>query len=77
VDITYRPGNQKRISGMVNLSTIKAEAALEGSVKKLLNHFFEWVLPGHGERVNLPCREMKSTVEKLACRRWPLKNSRV
>jgi glyoxylase-like metal-dependent hydrolase (beta-lactamase superfamily II)/ferredoxin len=53
------------------------DAQLEGSVKKLLNHSFEWVLPGHGERINLPCREMKSAVEKLACRRWPLKNSRV
>jgi len=53
------------------------DAQLEGSVRTLLNYSFEWVLPGHGERINLPCREMKDAVEKLACRRWPLKNSRV
>ncbi len=53
------------------------EAQLEGSVKKLLNYSFEWVLPGHGERINLPCREMNSAVKQLIQRRWSLKNSRV
>jgi len=53
------------------------EAELEGSVKKLLNYSFEWVLPGHGERINLPCREMKSAVGQLIQRRWPFKNSQV
>jgi glyoxylase-like metal-dependent hydrolase (beta-lactamase superfamily II)/ferredoxin len=53
------------------------DAQLERSVRTLLNYSFEWVLPGHGERVQLPSREMKSAVEQLIHRRWSLKNSRV
>jgi len=40
------------------------------SLAKLLNYSFEWVLPGHGERVNLPAEEMhrklKDCVEWMA-----------
>ena len=47
------------------------DAQLEQSIKKLLNHSFEWVLPGHGDRIHLPCPEMKSAIEQLIERRWP------
>jgi len=52
-------------------------AQLEESVRTLLNYSFEWVLPGHGERIHLHREDMKDTVEKLIYRRWPLKNSPV
>jgi glyoxylase-like metal-dependent hydrolase (beta-lactamase superfamily II)/ferredoxin len=35
------------------------------SLKKLLDFEFEWVLPGHGERVHLPKHEMHSQMQKL------------
>lgn len=35
------------------------------SMEKLLNYDFEWVLPGHGERINLPIEEMKLGLETL------------
>lgn len=50
-------------------------AQLEQSIRKLLDYSFEWVLPGHGERIHLPCREMKSAVEQLVQRRWNLNPS--
>ncbi len=46
---------------------------LEQSIKILLNFSFNWVLPGHGERVHLPASEMKSALEQLVERRWSLK----
>lgn len=49
------------------------EAQLERSITKLINHSFEWVLPGHGDRIRLNFHEMKEAVEKLAQRRWKLK----
>jgi glyoxylase-like metal-dependent hydrolase (beta-lactamase superfamily II) len=36
------------------------------SMKWLATHRFEWVLPGHGQRVRLPADEMRSEVERLA-----------
>jgi len=53
------------------------DAQLEQSVKKLLHHSFEWLLPGHGERIHLPHREMKNAVDQLIQRRWNLKHPRV
>ena len=50
---------------------------LERSVRKLLNFSFEWVLPGHGERIHLPHREMKNAVEHLIQRRWNFTPTRV
>jgi len=35
------------------------------SVRKLLEYPFEWVLPGHGERINLPAAEMKTRLIEL------------
>jgi len=45
-------------------------AQLERYIRKLLDYSFEWVLPGHGERIQLPCSEMKSALEQLIQRRW-------
>lgn len=46
------------------------DGQLEQSVRKLLNHSFEWVLPGHGERVHLHQKDMKNAVSHLLERRW-------
>jgi len=35
------------------------------SMKKLLDFDFEWVLPGHGQRVKLPIYIMKKELEEL------------
>lgn len=39
------------------------------SVAKLLDHRFEWVLPGHGDRIRLPAGEMNAHLERLLKRR--------
>ncbi|HBP90100.1 MAG TPA: MBL fold metallo-hydrolase [Nitrospiraceae bacterium] len=46
------------------------DACLKRSVRKLLNHSFEWVLPGHGERIHLHHRDMKQALDQLLQRRW-------
>ncbi len=38
------------------------------SMKKLQDYDFEWVLPGHGERIQLPPNVMREEVAKLARR---------
>ncbi|MCZ6800551.1 MAG: MBL fold metallo-hydrolase [Nitrospirae bacterium] len=50
---------------------------LEQSVRKLLHHSFEWVLPGHGERIHLDHLTMKNAVDQLIQRRWNPKHHRV
>jgi glyoxylase-like metal-dependent hydrolase (beta-lactamase superfamily II)/ferredoxin len=35
------------------------------SMERLANHSFEWVLPGHGQRVYLPAAEMQQQVLRL------------
>ena len=50
-------------------------AQLERSVRKLLDHAFEWVLPGHGERVQLHQEDMKKAVRQLLHRRWNVQRS--
>ena len=42
---------------------------LEQSTQRLLNVQFEWVLPGHGDRINLPANEMRVQLERLVRRR--------
>jgi hypothetical protein len=37
-----------------------------GSVRRLADYRFEWVLPGHGQRVGLPAAEMRAEVLRLA-----------
>ena len=53
------------------------DAQLEQSVRTLLNYSFEWVLPGHGERIHLHHRVMKNAIDQLIQRRWNLKHPRV
>ena len=36
------------------------------SMKRLADYRFEWVLPGHGQRVHLPAAEMRAEVLRLA-----------
>ena len=36
------------------------------SMGRLAGYRFEWVLPGHGQRVHLPAAEMRQQVERLA-----------
>ena len=50
---------------------------LEQSVRKLLHHSFEWVLPGHGERIHLDHLTMKNAVDQLIQRRWNPRHPRV
>jgi glyoxylase-like metal-dependent hydrolase (beta-lactamase superfamily II)/ferredoxin len=38
------------------------------SMERLLAYSFEWVLPGHGRRLNLPAAEMRESLE--TCIRW-------
>lgn len=36
------------------------------SMRRLADNRFEWVLPGHGQRVNLPAKEMHMQIQQLA-----------
>jgi glyoxylase-like metal-dependent hydrolase (beta-lactamase superfamily II)/ferredoxin len=36
------------------------------SIKRLADYRFEWVLPGHGQRVQLPADEMRAQILRLA-----------
>jgi glyoxylase-like metal-dependent hydrolase (beta-lactamase superfamily II) len=36
------------------------------SMRRLADYSFEWVLPGHGQRVHLPAAEMREQVLRLA-----------
>jgi glyoxylase-like metal-dependent hydrolase (beta-lactamase superfamily II) len=46
------------------------------SIEKLLAYRFEWVLPGHGNRIRLPATEMNAAVQELIRRRRATKLSR-
>ncbi len=36
------------------------------SMRRLADYRFEWVLPGHGQRVHLPADEMRKQIQRLA-----------
>ncbi len=36
------------------------------SMRRLADYRFEWVLPGHGQRVHLPADEMREQIQRLA-----------
>jgi glyoxylase-like metal-dependent hydrolase (beta-lactamase superfamily II)/ferredoxin len=40
------------------------------SMARLLDYSFEWVLPGHGQRVHLPCKEMRQQLYSLVERMY-------
>jgi ferredoxin len=44
-------------------------------LKQLVQAFFEWVLPGHGERIHLPHRDMKKALDELLQRRLNFQHS--
>lgn len=46
------------------------EEQLRNSTTRLLHHAFEWVLPGHGERMHLSPAGMKEEVQRLLRRRF-------
>ena len=46
------------------------DVQLEQSVRNLLTHSFEWVLPGHGERIHLLSCDMNNALNHLLQRRW-------
>jgi len=46
-----------------------SEPHLRQSIAKLLDHRFEWVLAGHGDRVRLPVTEMQAQIRRLLERR--------
>jgi glyoxylase-like metal-dependent hydrolase (beta-lactamase superfamily II)/ferredoxin len=46
-----------------------AEGSLLDSTRKLLDHNFEWVLPGHGDRIHLQASRMKAELNRLLARR--------
>lgn len=46
-----------------------SDGSLHQSTQGLLDLRFEWVLPGHGDRIRLPGPEMKATLHRLL-KRW-------
>jgi len=45
------------------------ESALRRSAEKLLEYPFEWILPGHGDRMHLPAARMREELRLLLARR--------
>jgi glyoxylase-like metal-dependent hydrolase (beta-lactamase superfamily II)/ferredoxin len=45
------------------------EETLRRSTARLLDHRFEWVLPGHADRIHLPAARMKEELQRLLDRR--------
>ena len=60
----------REINGL-RLATVYVwkESALRRSAERLLEYPFEWVLPGHGDRVHLPADRMKGELRILLARR--------
>jgi glyoxylase-like metal-dependent hydrolase (beta-lactamase superfamily II)/ferredoxin len=52
---------------------VQSEQDIRASTRRLLNFRFEWILPGHGDRVHLPQPVMKETLARLLERREGLK----
>jgi len=51
------------------------EKILLESIHKLLTYSFEWVLPGHGDRIQLTGPEMTRHLEQLLKRRRTMKTN--
>ncbi len=54
-----------------------SEPHLLRSIAKLLDHRFEWVLAGHGDRVCLSATEMQAQIKDLTQRRQTTRESRI
>jgi glyoxylase-like metal-dependent hydrolase (beta-lactamase superfamily II)/ferredoxin len=51
------------------------DGELEQSIRKLRHHSFEWVLPGHGERIHLPSCDMTKALDHLLQHRWDVQRA--
>jgi glyoxylase-like metal-dependent hydrolase (beta-lactamase superfamily II)/ferredoxin len=60
---------QKRLGAPTRL--VWRKHVLMDSIRKLLDHPFEWVLAGHGDRTRLPAEEMHAQLQALVGRRQP------
>jgi glyoxylase-like metal-dependent hydrolase (beta-lactamase superfamily II)/ferredoxin len=58
---------QKRLNAPSQL--VWRKHVLMDSIRKLLDHPFEWVLAGHGDRIRLPAHEMRAQLHALIERR--------
>jgi len=58
---------QKRLGAPTQL--VWRRHVLMDSIRKLLDHPFEWVLAGHGDRTHLPADEMRAQLRALVERR--------
>ena len=60
----------REISGL-RLATVYVwkESFLRRSAEKLLEYPFEWILPGHGDRMHLPVDRMREELQLLLARR--------
>ena len=56
--------DSKRLSGSYDYCWHSWPQQIE-SMRKLARFSFEWVLPGHGQRVNFPVAEMKRQMKEL------------
>ncbi len=56
--------DEKRLSASENYCWYSWSQQAE-SMKRLANYRFEWVLPGHGQRVHLPADEMRAQLVRL------------
>lgn len=48
---------------------VSSPAQMERSIATLLNHRFEWVLAGHGDRIKLAPEEIRAQLQSLLARR--------
>jgi glyoxylase-like metal-dependent hydrolase (beta-lactamase superfamily II)/ferredoxin len=64
-------GWDRDINGL-RLATVYVwhEESLRRSTERLLAYDFEWVLPGHAERMHLPATVMKEEMRRLLARRF-------
>lgn len=60
-----------RGAGGLRLATryVWSEEALQRSTASLLTYAFEWILPGHGDRIHLPAPRMKDELRRVLERR--------
>jgi len=59
--------NRRQLGASQNVAWYSWRKQTE-SMEKLLRWDFEWVLPGHGQRINLPREEMRKELEELVAR---------
>jgi glyoxylase-like metal-dependent hydrolase (beta-lactamase superfamily II)/ferredoxin len=48
---------------------VSSEQAIRASTRRLLEYRFEWILPGHGDRIHLPEAAMKAALQRVLQKR--------